>query len=84
MKEVMFTYKIKDIMELLSRKNKLEALKHKYYQDGKEVKEQKMIEKIKEIDNKLIPIKNIFSLNREQELRTDKVFLKFKSKINKH
>lgn len=36
--------------------------------------------KIKKIDMILIPIKSLFDLGKEMELRTDKIFIKFKSK----
>ena len=62
----MFTYKIKEIVKLLSKKNKLEAISHKYNRKGKDEKMKKIQEKIKKIEEKLLPIKNMFELGHEK------------------
>lgn len=70
-------------MKLLGKKYELSALKHKFYRDRKHEKATKTAEAIKEIDHQLIPLKNLFELGRTNEIRTDKIIIKFRSKEDK-
>jgi hypothetical protein len=46
-------------------------------------KYEKISHKIRRIDDELIPIKNLFELGREAQLRTDKIFIKFRNRESK-
>ena len=51
-------------MSLLAQKNKLEAEKMQYLKRGEDKKHDKVVKKLAKIDDKLIPIKNKFTLGR--------------------
>jgi len=47
-------------MSLLAEKGKIEALRAKYMREGRVDKVNKLRNKLKEVDDKIIPIKNRF------------------------
>lgn len=70
-------------MELLAKKNRLQALQYKFYREGRHEKVTEIASKIKKVDEKLIPIKNLYELGRVHETKTDKIIIKFKTKEGK-